>query len=37
MFIKEIGTNFISTKGLKNYMKAKNSCVLTRSVNYFID
>ena len=34
--LREVGTKFTNPRDIKDYLKAKNSCILTRSIGAFI-
>eukprot|EP00347_Sterkiella_histriomuscorum_P000058 403377346 len=36
MFMREIGTTYVHHKFIKDYLKAKNSCILTKYVEEFV-
>lgn len=36
LFFRDIGANYVESKNIKNYLKAKYSCILTRSVEDYL-
>ena len=34
--VREVGTRFTNPRDIKDYLKAKSSCILTRSIELFI-
>ena len=35
--MKDVGTSMVPLKAIKTYLKAKGSCILTRTVEQYID